>query len=412
MNIEIITIGDELLIGQVIDTNSAYIARELNRIGFSVYQITSVSDNRKHILNALEEASQRVKIVFVTGGLGPTKDDITKTVFAEYTNDKLITHKETLHNIETMMSARGLAMNTLNVKQAEVPSKCTVLNNSCGTAPGMWFEKDDIVYISMPGVPFEMKTMLHNEALPRLQQRFKTGNILHRTLLITGIPESALALRIEDWENNLPQQIKLAYLPGSGLIRLRLSSSGDAMHELTLQTEKEIEKLKLILGKQILSENDEQIEEIVARILTESGQTVATAESCTGGAIARLMTSIQGSSAYFKGSIVAYANEVKENILQVNPRDIQQYGAVSEQTVRQMAVNVRRLLCADYGIATSGIAGPTGGTTNKPVGTIWIAVATATQTVTKLLQYGNNRENNIQRTANAALNLLIEIIEC
>ena len=407
---EIITIGDELLIGQVVDTNSAFIARELSKIGISVFQITSVSDHRAHILSALEEASRRVPLVLITGGLGPTKDDITKSVFAEYTGDRLEIHAETLRHIETMMAARNIAMNPLNVKQAEIPSRCTVLKNSCGTAPGMWFEKDGITYISMPGVPFEMKTMMLDEALPRLQERFHDGNILHRTLLVIGFPESALALHIEDWENQLPPDIKLAYLPGNGMIRLRLSASGNDMKKLNAQTNAEIEKLKHILGKHIISENDEQIEEIVARMLTERNETVSTAESCTGGNIARLLTSISGSSAYFKGSVVAYANDIKEKILHVNTNDLQQYGAVSEQTVTQMAVHVRQLMNTDYGIAASGIAGPMGGTPDKPVGMIWIAVASATQTVTKLLHYGNHRENNIQRSSTAALNMLREII--
>jgi len=410
MNVEIITIGDELLIGQVVDTNSAFIARELNRIGISVFQITSVSDNRAHILAALEEATRRVPLVLITGGLGPTKDDITKAVFAEYTGDRLETHPETLRQIETMMAVRNISMNPLNEKQAEVPSRCTVIPNSCGTAPGMWFEKDGITYISMPGVPFEMKTMMQDEVLPRLRQRFTGDHILHRTLLVTGFPESALALFIEDWENSLPPQIKLAYLPGGGMIRLRLSASGSDMQALAIQTEKEIEKLRSLLGNRLLSENDEQIEEIVARMLTDRKQTVATAESCTGGNIARLLTSISGSSAYFKGSIVAYSNDIKEKILRVNPHDLLQHGAVSEQAVTQMADNVRQIMGTDYGVAASGIAGPTGGVTGKPVGTIWIAVASASQTASKLLQYGNNRENNIQRTSTAALNLLREMI--
>ena len=410
MNVEIITIGDELLIGQVIDTNSAYIARELNRTGIHVFQITSVSDARPHILAALEEASRRVPLVLITGGLGPTKDDVTKAVFAEYTGDSMVVHDETLRHIETMMAARGIAMNPLNAKQAEVPSRCTVLRNSCGTAPGMWFEKDGTEYISMPGVPFEMKSMMQDEVLPRLRQRFNAGCILHRTLLVTGFPESTLALRIEEWENQLPPRIKLAYLPGGGMIRLRLSAAGDNIQEIETLTGTEIEKIRLIMGSHIISENDEGIEEIVARMLTERKQTVATAESCTGGNIARMLTSISGSSAYFKGSAVAYANEIKEKVLHVNVDDLQQYGAVSEQTVTQMAVGARQLMNADYAIAASGIAGPTGGTPDKPAGTIWIAVATPSQTVAKLLHYGNNRENNIQRTTTAALNLLREMI--
>ena len=407
---EIITIGDELLIGQVVDTNSAYIAHELNTIGFNVYQITSVSDSRSHILSALEEASRRVRVVVVTGGLGPTKDDLTKAVFAEYTGDFLVAHEETLHHIETMIFSRGIAMNALNVKQAEVPSRCTVLRNSCGTAPGMWFEKDGIVYISMPGVPFEMKTMMQDEVLPKLQKRFNTGNNVHRTLLVKGFPESALALHIEDWENNLPQQIKLAYLPGVGMIRLRLSISGGDKQTLATQIEAEIAKLRHLLGNHILSENNELLEEIIARVLTEKKLTVATAESCTGGNIACILTSISGSSAYFKGSVVAYSNDIKERFLQINPDSIRQHGTVSEQVVTQMAVNARKLLNADFGIATSGIAGPAGGTPGKPVGTIWIAVASASQTKAKLLNYGNNRESNRQRTTAAALNLLLEMI--
>jgi nicotinamide-nucleotide amidase len=259
MNAKIITIGDELLIGQVVDTNSAWMARELNRIGIGVYQITSVSDSRRHILTALEDAARRVPIVLITGGLGPTKDDITKSVFAEYTNDRLVMHHETLQHIETMMAARNIAMNPLNVKQAEVPSHCTVIINSCGTAPGMWFERDGVIYISMPGVPFEMEAMMQNEVLPRLRQRFDGGNILHRSLLVTGIPESTLALRIEDWENRLPTHIRLAYLPGGGMIRLRLSSSGADMQALSAQIEKEIEALRPILGAHLVSETDEQI---------------------------------------------------------------------------------------------------------------------------------------------------------
>ena len=407
MNVEIITIGDELLIGQVVDTNSAFIARELNKIGMSVYQITSVSDSRRHILSALEEASKRVSLVIVTGGLGPTKDDITKSVFAEFTGDHLVVHAETLQHIESMMTIRGVAMNSLNVKQAEVPSRCVVLHNSCGTAPGMWFEKENVVFISMPGVPVEMKTMMRDVILPELQNRFCTGKIIHRTLLVSGFPESALALHIEDWENALPQQIKLAYLPGGGIIRLRLSTYEA---EMEAQVEKEIQKLRLILGNHILSETDERIEELVARMLTERRQTVSTAESCTGGNIARVLTSISGSSVYFKGSIVAYSNDVKEKILQIEPCILQKYGAVSEQTVTQMAENVRKILNTDYGIAASGIAGPTGGTPDKPVGTIWIAVASASQTVAKQFSYGNNRESNINRTTIAALNMLRECI--
>ena len=411
MKAEIITIGDELLIGQVIDSNSAFIAHELNKIGIAVCQITSVSDCRSHILSSLKEASVRAKLVIVTGGLGPTNDDVTKSVLAEFTDDHLTTHDETLYHIADMMSVRGLSMNSLNKKQAELPSRCVVLRNNCGTAPGMWFEKDGVVLISLPGVPFEMKTIMQEEVLPRLRKQFICGNILHRTISVYGIPESELALQLESWENSLPHNIRLAYLPGGGFIRLRLSISGSSIQDMTAKTEKEIEKLKSIIPPyQILSETDELIEEIIARILTENRQTVAIAESCTGGNIASLLTTISGSSAYFKGSVVAYSNEVKEKILYVDPSCLQKYGAVSEETAMQMATNVRQLMNADYGVATTGIAGPTGGTPNKPVGTIWIAVSSKSIIETRLLKFGNNRENNIQRTTNAALMLLKKIV--
>jgi nicotinamide-nucleotide amidase len=409
MNAEIITIGDELLIGQVIDTNSAYMAKELNKIGVGVQQITSISDARENILAALREAAQRVKLILITGGLGPTKDDITKTTLAEYTNDRLIMHEPTLQHIESMMTARNIAMNRLNVKQAEVPEHATVIPNSCGTAPGIWFEKNGVTYISMPGVPFEMKVMMQHEILPRLQQR-TTNIILHRSLLVSGISESALALMIEQWENNLPAHIKLAYLPSGGMIRLRLSTSGADRESISRQVEAAIAELQPILGKNLLSTTDELPEELAGRLLTEKGKTVATAESCTGGNIAHALTSIAGSSNYFKGSVVAYADEIKINILHVHPSDIEQHGAVSREVVEQMARNVRELMKTDYGIATSGVAGPGGGTPEKPVGTVWVALADKSQVSPYLFHYNDVRENNIQRTTTAALNLLIKKI--
>ncbi|MDR2848519.1 MAG: competence/damage-inducible protein A [Bacteroidales bacterium] len=404
------TIGDELLIGQVVDTNSAFIAKELNKIGITVHQMTTVSDTREHILTALKEASQRVKIVLITGGLGPTKDDITKTTLAEYTGDRLVTHEETLHRLEAMMAARNMSMNALNRTQAELPEHAVVIPNSCGTAPGMWFEKDGIRYISMPGVPFEMKTMMQQEILPRLQQ-LTTDVVLHRTLLVYGIPESDLALQIAQWEDNLPKNIKLAYLPASGTIRLRLSATGSDRNLTEKQVEKAIAELRPLLGKKLLSMDVEQIEALVGKLLTERKKTVATAESCTGGNIAHLFTSIAGSSAYFKGSVVAYANDVKTNVLKVNPNDIEQHGAVSREVVKQMAQNVRTLLGADYSIATSGVAGPDGGTAEKPVGTVWIAVADAVQVQANLFHFSNNRENNILRASNAAINMLVEVVQ-
>ncbi|MDR2038282.1 MAG: competence/damage-inducible protein A [Bacteroidales bacterium] len=408
MKAEIITIGDELLIGQVIDSNSAYIARELNKIGISVYQITSVSDDGEHIHTALDDASKRVRLVLITGGLGPTKDDITKAALARYAGVRLVTDGGTLRHIESIMASRHIAMNPLNKKQAEVLENCIVIPNTCGTAPGMWFEKEGIVYISMPGVPFEMKTMMQDELIPRLRQYFETDVILHRTLLVSGIPESSLALLIEQWEDHLPPYMKLAYLPSGGMIRLRLSTSGTDKAFIEREVEEAIEKLRPILGKHLLSVQDELPEELVGRLLSERGETVSTAESCTGGNIAHMLTTVSGSSQYFKGSVVAYANEVKVSLLGVVASDIEQYGAVSKIVVEQMAQNVRKLLDTDYAVATSGIAGPTGGTVEKPVGTIWVALATKSRVISKLLHFGNNRENNIQRTTTAALNMLIE----
>ncbi|MDR1672566.1 MAG: competence/damage-inducible protein A [Bacteroidales bacterium] len=410
MKAEIITIGDELLIGQVTDTNSSFIAKALNGAGIEVQRITSVSDTGNEIISALEEASGRVKLVLITGGLGPTKDDVTKAVIAQYMGDRLVSDPGTLQHIQSMMAARNIAMNPLNIKQAEVPEHAEVIRNSCGTAPGIWCEKDGTIYIFMPGVPFEMKAMMQDELLPRLQQRFATNVILHRTLLVAGIPESKLAIRIEQWENSLPPNIRLAYLPSDGMIRLRLSVAGSNRDTLVSQTETAIETLRPLLGMSLLSVTGEQPEELAGRLLLEKGKTVATAESCTGGNIACLLTSIAGSSAYFKGTVVAYANDVKTGVLCVNASDIDHYGAVSREVAVQMAQRVRQLIKTDYGIATTGIAGPSGGTPEKPVGTVWIAIAEASKTTAKQFHYGNIRENNIRKSSVAALNMLIETL--
>jgi nicotinamide-nucleotide amidase len=370
--------------------------------------MTSVSDMHAEIIAALREASERVRLVLITGGLGPTRDDVTKAAIAQYLGDKLVSDSDTLQHIQTMMTTRNISMNSLNVKQAEVPEHAEVIRNSCGTAPGMWCEKGDTTYIFMPGVPFEMKTMMQEELLPRLQQRFATHIILHRTLLVTGIPESELAIKIEQWENTLSPHIRLAYLPSGGMIRLRLSATGNDRDTLVSQTETAIEALRPLLGVRLLSVADEQPEELAGRLLSEKKKTVATAESCTGGIIAHLLTSVAGSSAYFKGAVVAYANDVKTGMLNINASDIARYGAVSRETAEQMAQHVRQLMGADYGIATTGIAGPSGGTPEKPVGTVWIALSEASQTVAKLFHYyGNIRENNIRRFGVTALDMLI-----
>jgi nicotinamide-nucleotide amidase len=405
MTAEIITIGDELLIGQVIDTNSAWIATRLNELGIGVKQITSISDNREHILTTLSEASGRANLILITGGLGPTKDDITKTTLCEYFGTGLVFSQEAFEDVNRLFSSRGLPMTDLNRQQAMVPEGCTVIPNHNGTAPGMWFEKDGVIYVSMPGVPFEMKGIMENEILPRLADK-SSEVIIHRTILTEGIGESFLAAKIATWENNLPKQIKLAYLPQPGMVRLRLSAKGIDKPQLEKELQESADALYKLAGDYIFGEDDETFQEITGQLLKKYGKTLATAESCTGGYLAHLITSISGSSEYFKGSVIAYANEIKEKILGVNPDTLTIYGAVSEETVRQMAEGIQSKFNADYAVAISGIAGPTGGTPEKPVGTTWIAIASPSGTIARKFTLGNHRERNIQRAAISALSLL------
>jgi nicotinamide-nucleotide amidase len=403
---EIISIGDELLIGQVVNTNASWLGIEFNLAGISIYQITAVSDDRNHILTALAEAGHRAEIILITGGLGPTKDDITKQVLCEYFNTRLVFNDDVYQNIERLFGARGVKIGELNRKQAEVPESCIPIPNLNGTAPGMWFEKEGKIYISMPGVPYEMKMMVTGSVIPWLQKRFKTGAIVHKTVMTMGIPESVLANKIANWEDQLPNNIKLAYLPQPGAVRLRLTAKGDDKILIEKQVNIEIEKLKEILPDEISAFDDEPIFETIGKLLREKNKTLSTAESCTGGYIAHLITSVAGSSDYFKGSVIAYSNEIKINLLGVNPSSIEKFGAVSEQVVTEMAASARRILATDYAIAVSGIAGPGGGTLEKPVGTTWIAIASAEKTVTRRLQLGDHRERNIIRTAFAALDML------
>lgn len=406
MKAEIISIGDELLIGQVVNTNASWLGVEFNLAGISIHQITAISDDRNHILTALKEAGHRADIIIITGGLGPTKDDITKQVLCEYFNTSLVFNEEAYQNIERLFGARGVKISELNRKQAEVPESCIPIPNLNGTAPGMWFEKEGKIYISMPGVPYEMKIMVSGSVIPWLQNRFKSGAIVHKTVMTMGIPESVLANKIEYWEDHLPRNMKLAYLPQPGAVRLRLTAKGDDKILLENQVNHEIEKLKEILPDEISAFNDEPIFETIGRLLREKGRTLSTAESCTGGYIAHLITSLAGSSDYFKGSVIAYSNEVKINILGVNPLSIEKFGAVSEQVVLEMAENAKRILATDYAIAVSGIAGPGGGTAEKPVGTTWICIASPKKTIARRLQLGDHRERNIIRTAFAALDML------
>ncbi len=411
MIVEIINIGDELLIGQVINTNAAWMAEQLNLNGFRVHQFTVISDSRVHILQALAEAEARAEIVLISGGIGPTKDDITKHTLCEFFNTRLVFNQEAYCDVEAMFARRGYAVTELNRQQAELPEGCTGLPNALGTARGMWFEKDrqpggKTIFVSMPGVPFEMKSMMTEQVIPRLKQRYHTPFIYHKTILTQGIGESFLAEQIADWENKLPENIKLAYLPQPGIVRLRLTGMGNVEQILHQQVDAEVIKLEGLIAEYIFGYDDETLEAIIGKILKEKNAMLATAESCTGGYLAHLITGVPGSSAWYKGSIVAYSNEVKEKILGVQSESILNFGAVSKQVVTEMAISLQNRFEADYVIATSGIAGPDGGTPEKPVGTTWIAIASPDEVFAMHYLFGDSRERNIRRTALQALNLL------
>lgn len=411
MKSEIISIGDELLIGQVVNTNASWMASELNKWGIDVVQITAVGDNPEAIKNALDLAAQRAGLILITGGLGPTKDDITKKVLAEYFNSGFVFHQPTFEHIAKLFSARNYPLTEVNRKQAEIPDKCIPLENVNGTAPGMWFEKDGKVFVSMPGVPFEMKTLLTEEVIPRIRKQFKMGFISHKTIMTLGMGESMLAEKISAWEDSLPAHIKLAYLPQPGMVRLRLTGKGNDKEKLETEIGELSKKLQQIIPELIYGFDDISIEETIGLLLTRKGKTLSTAESCTGGYIAHLLTSIAGSSNYFVGSIVSYSNDVKTKQLGVKEADLQTYGAVSQQVVEQMAVGGRERLKTDYCLSVSGIAGPDGGTPEKPVGTVWIGLASEKGVHSQLFHFSEHRGRNIRRSALAALNMLrVELI--
>ena len=409
MKAEIITIGDELLIGQVVDTNSAWMGQQLNAHGIKVYQITSVSDDEQHILNALTDAASRVQLVLITGGLGPTRDDITKYTLCKYFNTKLVFNDKAYENLVAIFKKFGREVTERNRSQADLPENCTPVINLRGTASGMWFDQNDVVYVSMPGVPHEMKGMMTDAVLPMIKQRFNTPFIMHRTILTQGIGESFLADLLDKFEDEIPSVLKLAYLPASGMVRLRLTGIGEeAMIKSTMQ--QQVQKLMEIVKPYIYGYDDESLEIVVGRILKSLGKTVCTAESCTGGYVAHLITKVPGSSAYYVGSTVTYSYPIKTNLLHVPADLLEKHGAVSEEVVRIMASESRRLLNTDYSIATTGIAGPDGGTTDKPVGTVWIGVATKTQVVARKFQFGGDRSRNIEMTAVNALNMLRKVL--
>jgi|SRR5664280_146665 len=406
MKASIITIGDELLIGQTIDTNSAWMGSELSKSGFDVYRITSVHDRREDILYALNEAAGKTDVVLITGGLGPTSDDITKQTLCEFFNTHLIINNEVLTMIEEMMVRRNFPMNEKNRQQAEVPELCRVLKNAAGTAPGMWFEKEDTIYISMPGVPHEMKHIMTEVVLPELKERFTSQIIIHKNIMTYGTFESKLAEILTDFESKLPESIRLAYLPASGVIKLRLTATGSEFKSLSALIDEQVSKLYKIIPEFIYGEDEESLEMAVGRLLSSLNKTVSTAESCTGGEIAHLITGVAGSSAYYKGSVIAYDNFVKTQLLGVQDYIISKYGAVSENSVKEMAVGARSILKTDFAVATSGIAGPDGGTEEKPVGTVWIAVDSERGTVCEKKVFGNDRLTNIKRFSLASLNML------
>lgn len=411
MRTEIINIGDELLIGQVINTNASWMSEQLSLAGFPVHRITIIPDDPRHILDALKESGQRSELILLTGGLGPTRDDLTKDTLCKYFRTRLVFDPVTYQTIEKFFKARGFPMTDVNRRQAEIPENCIAIPNENGTAPGMWFEEEipgeekKHVYVSMPGVPFEMKAMLADEVIPRLKKYFQPVVVLHHTLLTQGLGESFLSGIIEDWETHLPVNLHLAYLPQPGIVRLRLTGQSEDESLLRSQMDSEIAKLKPLIKDYIFGEGDATLEAIVGKLLKEKGNTLATAESCTGGYIAHLVTSIPGSSAYYKGGIIAYSNEIKMKELGVSEKTLIENGAVSEEVVREMAANVRILFNSDYSIAVSGIAGPDGGTKDKPVGLTWIAIAGPKGVHTGKYHFGDNRERNIRRAALQALNL-------
>jgi len=413
VNASIITIGDELLIGQTVDTNSAWIAQELNKAGVWLRRRVAVGDVWDEIWNALDEESKDSDIILITGGLGPTADDITKPLLCKYFGGKLVVNEDVLKHVNYLFEKvyrRPGPMLERNLKQAEVPDVCTVLHNARGTAPGMWFEKNGKIFVSMPGVPHEMKGLMKNEVLPRIPKYFKLPIIIHRTAFTMGTGESMIAEKIKDFESSLPQHIRLAYLPGYGMVKLRLTAKGNDKEKLEKELDEKFDVLKELVAEWLVSDEDENLAMVVQKILKEKNKTIGTAESCTGGYIAHLITSNAGSSVGYKGSIISYANDIKERILGVTDKTLRSAGAVSEETVIQMVKGVVEKLQVDFAVATSGIMGPDGGTDEKPVGTVWIAAGNKEKIETAKLAFRFDRERNIEMTAHAALNFLRKFI--
>ncbi|MDO1501157.1 competence/damage-inducible protein A [Winogradskyella maritima] len=413
MNAEIITIGDEILIGQIVDTNSAFLGSELSKIGLSVIQISSVRDDKQHILDALAEAEARADVILITGGLGPTKDDITKHTLCHYFEDELVENKAVLHHVEELFRKYiSTPISNLNRKQALVPSTCEVLMNNYGTAPGMWFNKSGKVFVSMPGVPYEMKALIKDKVIPKLRESFKFPFIKHTTLLTYGLGESAIAERIESFEDGLPPFIKLAYLPSLGRVRLRLSGKDIDREKVEKALEQEVQKvLPLIDDIFVGFEEDATLEQRIGMKLTESGKTLSIAESCTGGSLAQAITANAGASKYFKGSLVSYATTIKRDVLHIPEDLINKDSVVSESVAKAMAESIRKQFNTDYAISTTGNAGPTKGDADAEVGTVWIAIATKECVYAQVFNFGNHREKVIKKATNKAFEMLQKEIE-
>ncbi len=408
MKASIITIGDEILIGQIVDSNSGFIAKSLDRIGVEIHEMISISDNKQHILSTFEKFQNKVDLVIITGGLGPTKDDITKKTFCDYFDDELVVNQDVLKHVTQLIEGFYKRQITqINKDQALVPSKCTVLHNQVGTAPGMWMKKENTVFISLPGVPFEMKYIVENEIIPKIVTEYERPFIIHKTVLTYGIGESLLAETIENWENNLPDFIKLAYLPSPGRVRLRLSARGTDKEFLQNSISENVISLSKILGDSIVGfDDDESLEIVVARLLTKQNKTISTAESCTGGKIAQVLTSVAGASNYFKGSIVSYATITKISILGISEDLINEHSVVSAEVAKQMAISIQKLMKSDYAIATTGNAGPLKGDSDAEVGSIFIALATPNQVLVEAFNFGQPREKVIDRAVVKSLEML------
>jgi nicotinamide-nucleotide amidase len=407
----ILTIGDELLIGQVIDTNSSWMAQELNKSGIWVKRRVAVGDNWDNIWNALNQEREASDIILITGGLGPTADDITKQLLCTYFQGNMIVDAAALANVRHIFeNLLKRPMIDRNLKQAEVPDNCTVIQNKRGTAPGMWFEKDGKIFVSMPGVPHEMKGMMSDQVIPKLQAQFSFPVIAHSTLLLAGIGESFLAEHIQSFEMALPDHIRLAYLPNYGMVRLRLTATGSDKAQVDKELLGQFDQLRLLVSEWLVADQDTTMQQALGNALLQQNKTLATAESCTGGYIAHLITSVSGSSRYYQGGVVSYANEIKENILNVKPEILDNYGAVSEETVKEMVKGILSSFNTDYGIATSGIMGPDGGSETKPVGTVWIGVGNHQNIIAQKFHFRFDRQRNIELTSTFGLNLLRKFI--